>query len=211
MDTKLGIIIPTYDSLNTLKALIRGIYCHTFGAYVIYVVEDGQKQETIDWLRTQKVTLIENKKNCGVAKSWNKGIKRALKEGCTHFAILNDDIEVPANWWEKCEEKFKEANLVTVKSDIQHTIISGWFFILDKKCIDKVGLFDEQFAPCFFEDVDYGIRFKNSRLKGAIVDIDVFHHGGMTTYGKLKKESKISFDENFKRFKKKYPNIRIRV
>jgi len=209
MDTKIGIIIPTYDSLKTLKVLIENIYSYTDGEYEIFVVEDGQKKKTLDWLRTQDFTTIFHQKNEGVAKSWNDGIKLAYENDCTHFAVFNDDIELPMNWWKECREI--NANLVTVQSDVQHTIISGWFFILDKKCIDKVGYFDEQFSPCFFEDVDYGVRFRRSRLKGGIVDIDVFHHGGITTYGTLKESSKISFNDNLQRFRKKYPNITIQV
>ena len=208
---KLGIIIPTYDSLDTLKVLIENIYSYTDGEYEIFVIEDGQKEKTRKWLREQDFRTIFHEKNEGVAKSWNDGIRMAMANDCTHFSVLNDDIELPMNWWSKCRDLFSNAHLVTVKSDIQHTVISGWFFILDIKCINKVGYFDEQFSPCFFEDVDYGIRFHNSRLKSAIADIDVFHHGGMTTYGTLKKESKISFDNNLIKFRKKYPNLRMQL
>lgn len=213
MNIKLGIIIPTYDSLDTLQVLIKNIFDYTDGDYQIYVVEDGQKQETIDWLETQdKIKKIYHKENKGVAPSWNDGIKVAEEDGCTHFAIFNDDIEIPENWWKDCRIKFDgSVHLVTHVSDVKTRYIfislhiSGWFFIIDKFCLEKIGYFDEQFAPFCSEDDDYFERYKQSGMKRAIVNIDIFHHGSKT----LKKLDHNLFittkKENWRKYRQKYP------
>lgn len=214
MDFKLGIIIPTYNSFDTLKVLVGNIFDYTDGDYTVYIVEDGQKQETIDWLKTQNVKAIYHEKNKGVSPSWNDGLREAVKDGCTHFAILNDDIELPPKWWEECRKVFEnnDVHLVSLTSpehagyNFGSLHITGWFFIIDKKCIDKVGYFDEQFAPFCAEDDDYFERYKQTRMPYARVNIDVFHHGSKTLKtldGEIFKKVK---RENWFKFRRKHPN-----
>lgn len=212
MKTILGIIIPTYDSLDTLKVLLRNIEDYTTGDYTTYVIEDGQKQDTIDYLKTKNIKLITHETNKGVAVSWNDGLREAKKDGCTHFAVLNDDIELPAGWWEDCQEAFKDnkIHLIGLNQDCPIPL-TGWFFILDVHCLDNVGYFDEQFAPYCGEDDDYFIRYKRSGYKFAKVNINVFHHGSHTI-NKLRsnnlREVKTVQIENWHRLLRKYPNIK---
>ena len=84
---ELSVIIPTYNSLDTLKPLVKSLDN-------VYVVEDGQRKETVDWLK-KRDKVIYHKENKGVATSWNDGIRQAYKDGSTYFAVFNDDIVVP--------------------------------------------------------------------------------------------------------------------
>ena len=202
-------IIPTYDSLPTLKKLVKNIFDYTED-FRIYVIEDGQKKATLNWLKKQDIYTIGHHENKGVAVSWNDGLRQAKADGCTHFAVMNDDIELPPDW-QKCLKEFKRAHLVSIKTDLPNTVIAGWFFVLDLEALDKVGYFDEQFSPFFWEDIDYGVRYQRSRLAYSIINLNIFHHGGITTYGKMKDKQKAVFELNRTRFQKKYPDIRLCV
>lgn len=204
---RLAVVIPTYDSLDTLKVLIKNIINYT-DDYSFYVIEDGQKQETIDWLKREKINTIFHKENKGIAPSWNDGLRMAIKDNCTHFAILNDDIELPPNWWEECKKIFDlDAHCVSIKPK-SNCILVGWFFIIDKECIEKIGYFDEQFAPFCVEDDDYAYRIVNKRLKFGWVELNIFHHGSKTLK-KIKKERPEFYEkvrqENNLKIAKKYP------
>ena len=204
METKLGIIIPTYNSLATLKTLVNNIFDYTDGDYQVYIIEDGQKKETIKWLKKQPVKAILNKKNLGVAGSWNKGLREAEKEGCTHFAILNDDIEISGKWW---DAGYFEKNIHLVCLDEPCPIpITGWFFIIDKWCIDNIGYFDEQFSPYYYEDYDYFIRLIYAGANFKKIKLPVKHIGGKTI-GVNNKVMK----ENWLKFRNKYPKIRLQI
>lgn len=221
MNFKLGIIIPTYDSLDTLKVLLGNICDYTDREYMVYIIEDGQKQETIDWLKEQKdISVIYHEKNKGVSPSWNDGLRQAQKDNCTHFAFINDDVEVPQNWWSDCRKVFEDYPIhllsldcsrmpLQYKFDSSH--ISGWFFIIDRVCVEKVGYFDEQFAPFCAEDDDYFERYKKTDLKRGMVDIKIFHHGSNT----LKKLDPKAFwkvkQENWHKFRAKYPDKRMQA
>lgn len=210
---KLSVIIPTFNSLPTLKKLIASIYKHTKGQFQVYVIEDGQNDKTIKWLYGLKKPLsvhchIQNK---GIATSWNDGLQLAMDDYCTHFAILNDDVELCKDWWKDCQQVFKD-NVHMVCLDQPSPIpLTGWFFILDRECIENIGLFDEQFSPFCGEDHDYWLRFQQSGMKYAKVSLDI-KHGGSTTVKKLDSELyKQVRNDNWQRLRKKYPNMRFQA
>ena len=201
---KLAVIIPTYDNLEMLKPMVSNLK-----GFNIYVVEDGVRQETVRWLKTQKVKTILHDENKGVAISWNDGIKEAIKNRCTHFAIINDDVVLPKDWWDKCKEIFSnDVHLVSMETKC---LMSGWFFIIDKTCIDKIGYFDETIGLYGGEDDDYIRRYRSTRLKRAYVDIDLWHYGSKT----INKLNPIEVAEvrsaSILNLKNKYPRKTIRV
>lgn len=201
-----GIIIPTYNNLRMLKPLVKSLK-----GFNVYVVEDGQRKRTIEWLKTQDVHLILNEINLGVAPSWNKGIKKAYEDGCTHFAIFNDDIKVPKDWWEKCEPLFK-GGVHMVCLDKECPIpLTGWFFIIDRFCIDKIGYFDEQFAPYCGEDDDYMHRYFAKSLTLHRIDLDVFHYGSHTLNKLDKNIVKHNKTNSWIKLHKKHPTKRFQA
>jgi GT2 family glycosyltransferase len=218
METKLAVIIPTVDLLDMLKVLVKNVFDYTSGDYQVYVIENGQKEETIKWLKTQNVKAILNETNKGLSPAWNAGIREALKDKCTHFALLSDDIELSEHWWDGCKKEFKKgSHLVSVESPFRHAhcIYSGWFYIIDKEVLDKVGYMDEQFSPFYFEDLDYSQRFVESGLKYSYADFEVVHHDSATIIGKIKKnDPEFYFDvyrRNKRKFRAKYPNLTFRM
>lgn len=213
---KLGCIILTYNRLDMLQVLVRQTLEYTSGDFQIYVVENGQQTATIEWLKTQPVKAILNESNLGISASWNIGIREALKDGCTHFAHLSDDIELAAGWWDACREEFeKGSHLVSVNANLRHIIFSGWFLVIDREALDKVGYWDEQFRPFYFEDLDYSERFKASGLKHSFADIEVIHHGSATIIGLFREKHSDFFwktyRKNKRRFRAKYPHLKFRM
>lgn len=218
METKLAVIIPTVDLLDMLKVLVKNIIDYTSGNYQIYVIENGQKEETVRWLKTQKVKAILNDTNKGLSAAWNAGIREGLKDNCTHFALLSDDTELSKDWWGVCKKEFENgSHLVSVESPLRHAhcIYSGWFYIIDKEALDKVGYMDEQFSPFYFEDLDYSQRFVKSGLKYSYADIKVIHHDSATIIGKIKKNNPEFYFEVYRRnkrkFRVKYPDLTFRM
>src|SRR3972149_7662864 len=185
---KLAVIIPTYDNLTMLKNLIEDVYSYTDEDFFVCVVEDGQKQETIDWLWQQakerpNFLAIFHKENKGVAPSWNDALRYAIDNNCTHFAFINDDVRLCPAWWATCRNVFADSSIhlvSTTKPRPATYMLSGWFFILDKVAIDIVGYFDEQFAPFYQEDIDYIRRYNKSGLDYKMIDLPVRHEESTT-------------------------------
>lgn len=218
MDTKstmtLAIIIPTYSNLEGLKVLLSQIIGYTTEECKIYIVDDSGKTDhhfklfnLLQELKASSIFMvIRNPENRGITASWNNGLVQAIQDGCTHFAIFNDDIELCPKWWVECEKLFKDVHMVCC--DMPCPIpLTGWFFILDKECVDKVGYFDEQFS-IFGQDQDYWYRFQASGMKMAKASLPLIHHSSQTV-SKLDLSGKKK--EEWQKLRNKYPQIRMQV
>ena len=198
---KLAVIIPTFSNLEGANNLVKQV-CEKF--YTILIDDSGEKKFFGSFLH-----LIHHKENKGIAPSWNDGIRAAIENDCTHFAIFNDDIELCEGWWEVCKAEFDKGAHMVCLDQPSPIPLTGWFFILDKECIDKVGMFDEQFVPFCAEDHDYWIRFQQSGLKMSKVSLDIKHESSATV-GKLETAYYRQVrQENWQRLRNKYPNMRM--
>ena len=191
MNKKFGIIIPTYDNLEMLKRLIGQIYDFTLIDFKLIIIEDGQREDTLIYLRElvkekPNIVVIVHPQNKGVAPSWNDGIREAEKYNVEYFAFFNDDIEIYKNWWEEVQQKFEQGyNLVsTCKPCYGHKIMAGWFFVFDKETLKRVGYFDEQLSPFYQEDTDFIWRFIRTNLKSVLLDNPQLKHYTSTTVEK---------------------------
>lgn len=216
----LGIIIPTYDNLEMLKTLVGQIYSLTDN-FRLYIIEDGGKEDTISYLKSIKednFTPIFHSKNEGVAKSWNDGLKSALNDGCDHLAVINDDIELCPGWWEECKKLFySNVHLVCLpggenKSPFRQSVpLTGWFFIIDRPAINRIGLFDENMAGFTSEDTDYAVRYALSGFRLAVADIPIKHYGS-ATINKIRKDNPTFYREtrqsNLYKLKEKHKNLK---
>lgn len=187
----LAVVIPTYDNLIMLCRLVDQLYERTKD-FRLYIVEDGQKPETISYLESlskekQNLTVLLHETNKGVAASWNDGIREALSDRCESFVILNDDIEVPEGWQEVVEKALDTHGFVSLELDFTTFIFSGFFFALTERTIREVGYFDERFI-FYYEDVDYSLRLQASKVKHAKVRLGVIHHESATIEGNIKQK-----------------------
>lgn len=209
---KLAVIIPTYNSLDTLKVLVGNVFDYTSGEYNLIVIEDGQRPETIEYLKSidkPNFYPIFHEVNKGVSPSWNDGIRKAQELNSDYFAIINDDVTLPPNWWDLCYPMFSP-DVHVVHDHFEY--FAGWFFILDKYCLERVGYFDEQFAPFNAEDTDYQFRCEALGMKMALVDIGITHVGSNTIKKVIKEEPgryQNVVNDNWQRLRKKYPKRRM--
>src|ERR1041385_5581337 len=70
---------------------------------------------------------------------------------------------------------FDKANV----PESEHPCFSG--FMIDRRCWEKVGVFDENFKPAYYEDNDYHYRINLARLKAIVLPTSLFYHYGSRT------------------------------
>ena len=95
-------------------------------------------------------------KNKGVAASWNLGIDELDRIGGDWLIIVSAAIRFGPpgglDFLAACE-----ANPDALALEAAQGI--GWHLIaINRRTIDRVGRFDENFHPAYFEDIDYGRR-----------------------------------------------------
>lgn len=86
--------------------------------------------------------------NAGVAASWNEVIKLFP---AAWWLLVNNDIEFAPGDLAKFEEAIQTTEAGIVADGINNMACFG----ITANCVQKVGLFDENFYPAYGEDIDY--------------------------------------------------------
>jgi GT2 family glycosyltransferase len=126
-----------FDLLERCLASIPGDLCSR-----IVVVDNGDSDFTSEDAR---VHVIRPGHNLGVAASWNLVIKANPKK--RWWAMANADVEFSRADLERLIEGMRTHDL---------TMMGGFLtFGVRASCIAKVGWFDENFVPAYYEDNDF--------------------------------------------------------
>lgn len=152
-----------------------------------------------------------NEERWGFQKSVNFGVNDAWERGFDYAFVVNNDIVLhPEAIWRLAEafersraldgvelptamltcmdvrgetEPDKLADIVAIeKEDVEespHPNFSA--FMIDKRCWEEVGEFDEAFAPAYFEDNDYHYRIKLAGMAAWVHPPAMFYHYGSRT------------------------------
>jgi len=123
---------------------------------------------------TKRVDLPENK---SFSNSMNAGIKEATGD---YVCVIGNDVFPDDGWLEKLLEIAEDTKSFVVSpvndktelsnymvNEIREGLYQAQFFpavcwLLSRECIDKVGLFDQQFLLGTWEDNDYARRVYNA-------------------------------------------------
>lgn len=147
---KFAIGIPTINRADLLEKALDVYYNSFPGLYRDIRILDNGKQD---------LSFIENlyayhaTQNMGVAMSWNILLENILSDH-DYALILNDDLIL-----EYGEDEFQEYINDTKPAFAMHG--SGMCaFLISRETFRKIGYFDFNFTPAYFEDADYLYRMK---------------------------------------------------
>lgn len=158
------------------------------------------------FLNEPDLILICNERNVGFAGGVNAGLRSAIKDGYDRFLILNNDVKFnkkagdaiirafgekpgslisPVIQWDgnECRGRSYHKYLGLI-ADGDGTAKSGWLFYFtgcalafDKKVIDQIGLFNEQFFM-YGEDVEFCHRARSKQIPLVLLDNVTISHKG---------------------------------
>ncbi len=112
---KIGIILVHLNSYGHTSLCLRTLRDITYKNVEVIVVDNGSRDNSGQQLRDEfpEVTHIRNETNEGFTGGNNTGIEHAIKSGCRHVLLLNNDTIVTASFLEPLVERL-EANLDTM-------------------------------------------------------------------------------------------------
>ncbi len=199
---KVGVVCTLYIdndtaykmAVNTIKDIRRN-YKVTLYARITKLDQKYEKiLELFDHIAKNRSNLL--------ARSWNEGIKKALKDGNRYVIVPNLDIKLEDGCITNLVEFAKEDDSIMWSgrcTNTKATYPSGnfevdsktfydnyAFFMVDKKLFEGVGEFDENFKPCYGEDVDMQYRIELAGKKHTCVYHARFLHYGQVTVGTSK-------------------------
>ena len=97
---KVSIIIPTYNNLNYLKISTESIKKNSAYSHEIIVHVNENKDNTINYLKNEKIKYTFSKENIGLCSSVNL----AVKESSTNFILYSHDDMYFLPGWDICLE-----------------------------------------------------------------------------------------------------------
>lgn len=184
IDPTVFIIIPVHNCLHYTEQLVSWLVGNIKHPIIIIdnASTDGTQAFCAKFNKIPYIKTIRNNENVGVAAAWNMGIIEARKNPeCEFYLVLNNDILIRQNTIFKMATflSLTKSALVSafnvasqLKRDTEFSVMpipaisitseapDFSCFMIRKETIDKIGYFDENFYPAYFEDNDYHYRIK---------------------------------------------------
>lgn len=212
-----------YDLMVETIDSIKGNSIHTLD--MIAIINKAREQD-MPWIERAYNYVEHNDVNI-LARAWNKGIKEAIKRGADYILVPNLDVVARFDTIDDLvrfaeESKKRENNVVlwtatnvgspdllftSQKQNNYGESVDFSFFMVDKTFFDKVGEFDENFIPCYFEDNDMHYRIKQAGYIAYRTLSSLYLHYGSQT---LKQDRSLAttvsplFEKNRKYYEKKW-------
>lgn len=181
---KLGVVVPVLNNFKGAVEFFESLYIPSDLHFRPYVIDNWRQNE-------------------GVAAAWNKGVERALFDGCDYILISNDDVVMSADVIGELvhftDVLYDDAVLVTARNvrdwktadDLRHKWVDAKrvlgdnpdfsCFMITPQTIQEIGYFDTNFWPAYFEDNDYHYRIKLSPYNAySVWSAEMFHAGSVT-------------------------------
>jgi GT2 family glycosyltransferase len=89
-----GVVTVTYNSATVLCDFMASVSKQSHPEFILYLVDNASSDSTLalaDKFRGQRVTVIRNHANVGIAQGNNIGIRAALHDGCSSVLLINND------------------------------------------------------------------------------------------------------------------------
>jgi GT2 family glycosyltransferase len=93
---RIGVVTVTYNSGQVLPDFLRCLWSQTCTNFLLLAVDNASRDGTIELLKEcgdERLIVIANPDNRGVAEGNNQGIRQALEAGCSSVLLLNNDTE----------------------------------------------------------------------------------------------------------------------
>ena len=201
MSPLISIVIPFYNSQNSLKDCLNAVFKSTYKNYEVIAVSDGSKDNSLKIAKNFPCKIIELPKNHGSGNARNKGAKIAKGK---IIIFLDSDVIIKKNHLKFIFKFFKKTKYKIVQGIYLHepnykktstqymqsyqcyyifskkikyinNLVSN-FFAIEKNIFFSVGGFDPKFIGSNAEDADLGYKLINKGFKIPILrKLGVFH------------------------------------
>jgi len=97
-EVRLGLVTVTFNSRDVLDGFFSSLQAQVFQDWHLYIVDNQSTDGGLELVLPKYgleafVTIIRNETNVGFAAATNQGVRIAAQDGCSHFLIINNDVE----------------------------------------------------------------------------------------------------------------------
>lgn len=222
------VVVLSYNGKEITEKFLELFASNTKSqSYNLIMIDNGSTDGTSEFLssyfsdKKENITLVLNKENLGVIGGRNMGYALFLSDPTEYLCFLDNDQFVRQGWLEQYQEFMSKNNYDLVGADAwlmdssfmprynckktgePFTYVGCGGMMCKKEVVDKIGMFDEQFNPAYFEDPDFNFRARKAGFKIGWNSLAKIEHMPHQTLGKNKDRMKI-FSESYSKFKTKW-------
>ena len=98
--THVSIIMSVYNDELNLENAIKSIINQTHKNFELIIIDDGSNKNTkknYKSLKNKRIRIFHNKKNCGLAYSLNKAIKKSKYDLIARMDLMIHLLEIELN------------------------------------------------------------------------------------------------------------------
>lgn len=164
------LIVPVLNRYDLLQRMVQSI---DYPIDELLIIDNGDKLTALEVPRlVGNLRILRMPSNLGVAASWNLGIKLYPEEKVWFFSSA--DMVYGAGALERLSEaNWDEITLCRQFPHWQSFGIGEWV-------VRKIGLFDENYYPIYYEDTDYIYRAVGEAITIRRLDIPTQHDNSST-------------------------------
>jgi GT2 family glycosyltransferase len=110
---KIGLVTITYNSAHVIEPFMQCVLNQTHTNFILYIIDNISSDNTLELVKKysdNRIVIIANTQNVGVAKGNNQGIMQAMKDGCDELLIINNDVEFENTLLEKLSQQLAALN-----------------------------------------------------------------------------------------------------
>jgi GT2 family glycosyltransferase len=155
------LIIPVLNRYDLLNKLLDSI---NYPIDNILIVDNGGEYSLPEKYNNLNIKVLSMPSNLGVAASWNLGIKSYPHSEYWLFSAI--DVILLSDTLEKTAKECLDSNLTISNYGFS-------YFAVGSEIVKKIGLFDENYYPAYYEDVDFEKRVRDSGYTKNVVYPDI--------------------------------------
>lgn len=126
----MGVVTVTYNSASVLQDFFSSINAQLFQDFRLYVIDNNSRDSSADIsedLACCDLLVIRNPDNVGVAEGNNQGIELAMRDGCSHVLLLNNDTVFGPNLFQGLLQESARHPIVAPKIHCNDDVPTLWF------------------------------------------------------------------------------------
>lgn len=189
--------VPTYRRYDLMGEMIASVLRSSMQPQEIIIIDNGGGFGHPHWLPST-ARVVTPGHNIGVAAAWNAIMDKSAHD---RVLIVNDDVTLAERSIENLMSALdRGATMAVAESG------GGSFscFAITKALFARVGRFDEQFYPAYFEDGDYHRRMRLLGEDFVLAHTDGYRHGVSQTIATYSSDERRLHDDQFVANRQRY-------
>ena len=207
----IDIIIPSFNGKYLLEKHLPQVLKNSDYLNKVIIIDNGSSDGTVDWLEKKfpEIVIVKNETNLGFTKPINQGVSLSKSE---FLVLLNNDVRPGEGYLKNVLHFFdddkvfavsfnenesswpliswRDGKLQFTKGDDKNSpYYSGWASggsaIFRRSIWDKLGGFNEIYAPYYWEDIGIGYRAWKTGYKIIWDNSSVVYHEHESTSKKI--------------------------